>query len=147
MLAILPSTTATLSLVAAAAPLKACLVGKREALMDGRFTGPLVCSKKDATFKLVGRPHGSRYSIYDYRYRFLPHSGGVMHGGQRIIVFRGNKYVGQYALSPPPYADLRINGSEIVLQTSGSREGVRLDFSKQPPRKPTINGEIETFHR
>jgi len=131
----------------AAAPSAACLAGKRQALVDGRFRGPLVCSKNNATFKLVGRPRGSEYAVYDYHYRFLPHPGGVFHGGQKLVVFRGGKYVGQYALSPPPYTSLSVSGSDIVLQSPASHEKVRLDLAKGPPATLMFNGEKEVFHR
>ena len=147
MIAIILVATAASALAAADVPSAACLAGKRQALIEGGFTGPLVCSTKDATFRLVGRTSGDGYSVYDYRYRFLPHPGGVMHGGQRVVIFRGRKYAGQYVLSPPPPTSLTVSGTDILLQTSGSREKVRLDFSSRPPSELTINGETERFQR
>lgn len=147
MLSILLAALAAANFVAADAPPRACLAGKRQALIDSGFTGPLVCSENDATFKLVGRPSGSKYSVYDYRYHFLPHPGGVMHGGQKLVVFRGGKYIGQYALSPPPYTSISVSGSDIVLQSSASHEKVRLDLANRPPATLTVNGETDTFHR
>jgi hypothetical protein len=72
----------------AAKPTSECLMGLRDSLSRGGFSGPLICSKDDATFVLVGRTNKSHYSIYDYRYRFRPKDGNVMHGGQKIVVFK-----------------------------------------------------------
>jgi len=124
-----------------------CLAGMRAALIRGRFSGVIVCSKKNATFTLVGRTTGDKFSIYDYRYRFLPAGGDVMHGGQRVVVFRGSTYVGQYTMSPPPYVIVTMNGTHVVLQPTDTREKVELDFSVQPPGEILVNGEIETFYR
>jgi len=125
----------------------ACLAGKRASLIGGHFSGAIVCSRKDASFRLAGQTTGKKYLIYDYRYRFLAHAGGVMHGGQRLVVFRGKTYVGQYALSPPPYTDVRVEGSQIELGTPGNRETVRLDFSRKPPARFFFGGETEAFSR
>ena len=70
-----------------------------------------------------------------------------MHGGQRVVVFRGKKYVGQYMLSPGPYTTVRVEGTRVVLQVEGTREKVTLDFSKKPPEEVYINGETEGFGR
>lgn len=133
------------SFLAAASP-TACLAGKRQALIDGGFTGPLICSNKNATFTFVGRPRDSEYTVYDYRYRFLPHAEGVMHGGQKLVVFRGGKYVGQYPLSPPPYIRVSIAGANVVLRGDYT-EPAWLDFSREPPGRILVNGEVETFSR
>jgi len=146
MVAILITAAAVANLGTTVTPSTACLAGQRQAMVDGRFTGPLICSRKDATFRLVGRPSGSPYTVYDYRYRFLPHPGGVMHGGQKLIVFRRGIYVGQYALSPPPYTDLSVSGSQVVLRSSRN-PAERLDFSSRPPASLTVDGETEAFHR
>jgi len=124
-----------------------CLAGKRAALVQGHFSGGLFCSRKNASFVLVGRTAGKNYAIYDYRYRFLPHPEGVMHGGQRLLVFHGDKYVGQYVLSPPPYISVSVKRSQLLLQTPDNRETVRLDFSRKPQSKIFINGEAEEFGR
>lgn len=124
-----------------------CLAGMRKALVEGHFTGPLVCSRENSTFVLAGRTAGDKFAIYDYRYRFRPSGANVMHGGQKILVFQGKRYIGQYALSPPPYTFVTMNGTHVVLETRGTREKVSLDFSKNPPREVLINGEVEVFYR
>ena len=105
----------------------------------------VACSPKNVSFVLVGRTTGSKYSIYDYRYRFLPHPGGVMHGGQRLIVFQGKRYVGNYML--PPKVSIAVSGTRVILKGDDDREAVRLDFSRRPPNRILVNGEVQTFDR
>jgi len=123
-----------------------CLDGRRPALLQGRFSGPLICSKRNATFTFVGLTAGQKLAVYDYRYRFLPAHGSVMHGGQRIVVFRGSRYIGQYVLATPPYTAVTVNGPNVVLRTPGETR-VLLDLSRTPPKEILVNGEAETFFR
>ena len=124
----------------------ACLEGRRADLVRGHFTGTIVCSRKDASFVLVGRTTGSNFYVYDYRYKFRPTGGNVRHGGQKIVVFRNNVYVGQYALSPPPYATVTVSGSYVSLSAAGTPK-VELDLTRKPPGHMLFNGEVETFSR
>jgi hypothetical protein len=144
---IVTAMSVSLSSAAAEVPSGQCLAGMRAVLIAGHFTGPLVCKKDNVKFNLVGQTAGRKYSIYDYRYRYMPKKGSVMHGGQKIIIFRKGKYIGQYALSPPPYAAVTVRGSQVVLKISGADEEVKLDFSANPPTKVFINGEMETLYR
>ncbi|MEQ7874337.1 hypothetical protein ABDK56_10080 [Sphingomonas sp. ASV193] len=116
-------------------------------MIRGGFTGPLICSGKDASFKLAGSPMGSRCAVYDYRYRFLPQPRGVMHGGQKLVVFCRGKYLGQYALSPPPFVNISVIGSKIILTAPGSPESVEFTLQGRPPAALFVNGETATFHR
>lgn len=145
--AILLCAAASLIGPAAAEPTSECLMGLRESLVKGHFSGPLVCSKSDATFILVGRTSEGGYSIYDYRYRYLPRNGSVMHGGQKIVVFQGTSYVGQYSLSPPPYNSIFVCGAHVIIQSQDSKDRYYLDFSKHPPRKAFVDDEILIFYR
>jgi len=132
--------------LAAASPPAACLAGLREALVEGQFTGPLVCSPSDATFVLVGRTAGRGFSIYDYRYRYDPPGGSdVMHGGQKIVVFQGTRYVGQYALSPT--YTVSVSGTRMVVQSQETRQRFLLDLSRKPPGEVYIDGVRTTFYR
>jgi len=124
-----------------------CLAGKRAALVRGHFSGGIFCSRKNASFVLVGRTTGKNYAIYDYRYRFRPHPESVVHGGRRLVVFHGETYVGQYGLSSPPEVEVHVVGPQVLLKTPHDRETVRLDFSKRPPAKILVNGELEEFSR
>jgi hypothetical protein len=105
--------------------------------------GVIFCSPKDVSFVLVGRTTGSGYSIYNYHYSFLPHPGGVMHGGQRLIVFQGTKYVGNYKLQPK--VSVAVRGTHVVLKGDDDRDAVRLDFSRKPPSQIHVNGEVDTL--
>lgn len=107
--------------------------------------GVVFCSRGNVTFSLVGRTTGGKYSIYDYRYRFLPHPGGVMHGGQRLIVFEGTRYIGNYALLPK--VSVTVRGAQVVLKGDEDSEAVRIDFSRGPPRQILVNGQLGTFDR
>jgi hypothetical protein len=118
----------------------ACLTFKRA-------VGAVFCSGKDASFLLTGRTTGARYSIYDYRYRFLSHPEGVMHGGQRLVVFRGKRYIGQYALTVPPMIAVSVSGTRVVLSSADGGAKVRLDFSRKPPERILVAGEVENFFR
>jgi hypothetical protein len=124
-----------------------CLSGMRASLVHGHFTGPIVCSRKDATFVLMGRTAGDKFSIYDYRYRYLPAGGNVMHGGQKVVVFRDRSYLGQYALSPPLYIIVAVKDTHVSLRAAGNSKGVTLDFSRDLPSRILIGGEMETFNR
>ena len=107
--------------------------------------GVVFCSPKNASFTLAGRTTGRKYSIYDYRYRFLPRPGGAVHGGQRLIVFRGKSYVGNYMLSPR--VSMIVRGTRVVLKGDQDGEAVRVDFSSAPPSQILVNGEVATFDR
>ena len=123
-----------------------CMAGMRPALAAGHFSGPIICAPQDATFTLVGKTARDGYAIYDYRYRFLPTHGNVYHGGQRILVFRGGKYLGQYVASPPPHVSLSFRGSVLRIASEPGDGNLPLDFSHGPPRKALISGlEVEFF--
>lgn len=119
------------------APPRLCLEAERAS------QGEVFCTPKYVSFVLVGRTAGSKYSIYDYHYRFLTHRGGVMHGGQRLIVFQGNRYVGNYMLSP--HVTIGVRGTKVVLKGDEYGPTVRFDFSRTPPSRIWSNGEVESF--
>jgi hypothetical protein len=121
------------------APPRLCLEAERAS------QGTVFCTPKYVSFVLAGRTAGSKYSIYNYRYRFLTHRGGVMHGGQRLIVFQGDRYVGNYMLLP--HVTVSVSGTKVVLKGDGDRKPVRLDFSRKPPSRILVNGEEEWFDR
>jgi hypothetical protein len=123
--------------MAVRAPPRPCLVAERAS------HGVVFCTPKYVSFVLAGRTASGKYSIYNYHYRFLGHRGGVMHRGQRLIVFQGNKYVGNYMLSPQ--TTVAVSGKNVVLNGDEYRQTVRLDFSRKPPSKIWANGEDEWF--
>lgn len=117
-----------------------CLSGRREALAAGGFSGLLECSGEDVALKFVGTTE-SGYMIYDYRYRAM--GAAVMHGGQRLVIFRGSTYVGQYALSPPPYSTVSVLGAEVRVRSGEpSSESAVLDFSKGVPSHALLDGHV-----
>lgn len=115
-----------------------CFAAKENALIAGGFSGPLICSTDDVSFDLVGNPGSDDYAIYDYRYRFT--AAAVMHGGQRMVIFKGRDYVGQYVLSPPPFAELAVRGNDVIVTNANSSERSVLDFSRGVPRHALIDG-------
>jgi hypothetical protein len=119
------------------APPRLCLEAERAT------QGAVFCTPNYVSFLFVGRTAGSKYSIYNYHYRFLTHRGGVFHGGQRLIVFRGNRYLGNYMLLPE--VSVAVRGSKVVLTGDEIRQTVRLDFSKKPPSQIWANGEVDSF--
>lgn len=124
---------------------KACMSGMRKALIEGHFTGELVCSKKYATFELIGKTAGRGFSIYNYIYSYKHKDMNTAHGGQKMVIFLGSKYYGQYMLLPE--VTIAVQGKYVVLQGDDVRDKVALDFSRKPPGKILVNGEPETFYR
>lgn len=122
-----------------------CLSGKREALVAGGFSGLLQCSGENVTLNFVGTT-GSGYAVSDYRYRVM--SAAVMHGGQRIVIFNGTAYVGQYPLSPPPYSTASVRASEVHVRTDQpSSEDAALDFSNGAPSQAFLDGQVVDLYR
>jgi hypothetical protein len=122
-----------------------CLSGRRDALVAGGFSGTTTCSGEDVTLQLVGTTR-SGHAIYDYRYRVM--AAAVMHGGQRIVTFKGPDYVGQYALSPPPYSTVRVDGTRVLVETHNAfTEDAVLDFSNGPPSQVFVGGNMTALYR
>jgi hypothetical protein len=63
-----------------------CLEEMQRAAAAGKVSGSIFCNGGKTTFRLVGRTIGVGYQVYDYRYRFR--AANIMHGGQRIVIFR-----------------------------------------------------------
>ena len=121
-----------------------CLGGKKQALLDGHFTGPIVCSAADATFERVGTTLGYGYTIYDYR--FFANDGTTAYWGQKVVIFHGGLYIGQYDLSPPPFAEMFVNETQLVLGVDEDDQ-TSLKLTSVPPAEVYLNGKIERFHR
>ncbi len=133
---------------AVATPPAECIARLREAVRGGDFAGSFVCSRKDAKFEFVGRTSGKGYSIYNYDYRYDPPGGShVMHGGQRILLFRGNRYVGQYGLWSRGSVTAHVSGARLVLQSTETKQTVELDLSGKPPAEVFLAGEFLSFFR
>lgn len=122
-----------------------CLSGMGQTLIAGGFSGGVFCSTEDATFNLAGIAGG--HAVYDYRYGFMPQHGAVMHGGQRMVIVKDGRYVGQYSLSPPPFADLSVRGSQVIIQLDQDRGRAVLDFSNGPPQQVLVDGYVVGLYR
>ena len=64
-----------------------------------------------------------------------------------MAIFHGDKYVGQYALSPPPYTSISVDGSLVKVKSGDTRTALSLDFSRGPPSRILINGEETALFR
>jgi hypothetical protein len=122
-----------------------CMSGMARALVAGGFSGGVICSRENASFDLAGTTRWG-YAVYDYRYRFLPEHGAVVHGGQRMVVFRDGRYIGQYSLSPPPLSRLSVRGSRVLVRVDGSGAAA-LDFSDGPPPQIFVDGSVLDLYR
>jgi hypothetical protein len=71
----------------------------------------------------------------------------VMHGGQKIMIFRARKYVGHYMLATPPFTSMAAQGAHLILSTGGTDQKVELNLSKGLPARILVNGEVEDFAR
>ena len=134
----------SLSGVAMASDAAGCLGGRKQALIEGHFTGPVVCSNADATFRLIGTTQGYGYTIYDYR--FPANAEPAAPWAQKVVIFHGNVYIGQYDLSPPPFAEMFVNESQLMLGVDDVDE-VSLELSSVPPAEVYLHGKIQSFHR
>ena len=125
-----------------------CLDGKMSALKQGGFSGPLLCDGKGVTFRFVGKLNAdTTYLIYDYRYRFKPVDGMVYHGGQKLIVFDiTGKYLGQYALTPPPNFELTVVGDQVKVRVKGVYKGA-IEFIGGPAPNAHIDDEKIMFYK
>jgi hypothetical protein len=138
-----------ISTTEASPPKAQCLDGKMPALKVGGFTGPLLCDSVHTSFKFVGSILGEKqsYLLYNYQYQFLPKSGSVLHGGQRLVVLSSKgKYLGQYSLTPPPLLDVIVNGSTVSINVGPDVKGV-VEFKNGPPSSTLIDGEPVTFFK
>ncbi len=122
-----------------------CMSGRSEALLKGKFTGPIVCSSEDATFVEIGTV--GDYVLYDYRYRYLPEGAPFMHGGQKVMMFKGARYAGQYALNPPPYADVSLNRSKVIFRTEGHPGVSVMEFAHGPPPEIFAGGHFSALYQ
>ena len=125
-----------------------CPVGLRETLERGGFSGVAFCGKPnaEAKFTLVGIAATSdgRYTVYDYRYRFLPEDGSVWHGGQRMIIIRNNEYLGQFVLNPPTTVTLR--GTKLTL-SKPDVERISVDLARRVPNEILFDGDVMHLER
>lgn len=142
---------------ASAKPRPNCLAGLTETLQSGKFSGSLDCTRDQLSLRMVGklRASGHQFAIYDYHYVLDGHCADCSrHGGQRIVVLRDGRYVGQYKPSTPPFTRVQVVGANLLLQSNDEalppeeRRAVRIDFDRSgPPRYVHIGGEDLDFFR
>ena len=124
-----------------------CMDGRQTELKAGGYSGPMICEGERASFRRVGTAHGAGrdYLVYDYRYQFSFEGGTVLYRGQRVLVLDASgRYLGQYALTPPPLLDVAIRGSAIAISVSGADKG-SIDLRDGPPPVVTLNAERLKF--
>lgn len=122
-----------------------CVNGLRDALIAGGYSGDTDCtSVKTDTRKIVAESIGSfPFTVYDLIYKTMPQGFGVAHGGERLLFFKDDKYVGQYDLSPPPFSVPTIEGDDIVLEGLPKSEGNVIHLEKNKlPSKVWIGGFV-----
>jgi hypothetical protein len=127
---------------------KACITKYKYQLEKGGYSGGLFC-KNGTTFTRVDVAN-KRYIVYNYIYRFMPHPGGVFHGGQRIIFFNPNyEYLGQFVLSPPPDVILLPGKDKLTLigdpYLTGDKKPVGEILLTSPPKCTFEWEELEFF--
>lgn len=122
-----------------------CMQGLRTALIAGGYSGSMDCSSVKFEIRKVVVKSGSNFpfSVYDLKYRTIPQGLEVAHGGERLLIFKDEKYVGQYVLSPPPFSAPTIIGDEILLEGMPVTDGNVIRLTKNElPSKAWIDGFI-----
>jgi hypothetical protein len=128
----------------------ACLGRIGEALVAGGFSGPTDCQSADINLKKAGaiKERENIYDIYLLNYKTKAQGDLISHGGQRIIVFQGEKYIGQYALSPPPFHRIMIVKKSIVIGGIKAADGNTVLFTDVgPPQTAWIDGYVIKFEQ
>ena len=130
-----------------------CLNGLRAMLTSGGFSGSIDCSRDRLTVRQVGTlgPAGHVVTVYDYRYRLAPICAEcAVHGGQRILFFKRNRYIGQY--KPDPLR-LAVHHDRLVLipePWSGINRhpAVSVKVTREgPPREVLVDGDLLELFR
>jgi hypothetical protein len=123
--------------------------GLRPALIAGGYSGSTDCKIVAFDIHRVLSKNGVNFpfSVYDLIYRTLPDfAGGQAHGGERLLIFKGQIYLGQYDLDPPPYSDPIIIGDDILLKGSPRIDGNVIHLTrKELPPKVWLQGDVVEF--
>ena len=63
-----------------------------------------------------------------------------------VVLSSKGKYLGQYALTPPPPLDVVVKDSSIAISVDGDAKGV-IEFKDGPPSPALVDGERVTFFK
>jgi hypothetical protein len=128
----------------------ACFGKLAKPLAEGGYSAGSVYDCSDVTLKIkkVGdiAVKGRKFSIYFLRYKTIPKSWGVAHGGQRILVFENDKsYIGQYSgfLANHVY----IRGTSVYLDVP-KEYGDHISFEGGgPPAQAHVDGYVVDLYK
>lgn len=151
-----PSLAVVLTVMLQTSPVLAeqCLAGLGSNLAAGHFSGSIDCQHDKLTIHRVGqiRADGQTFTVYNYHYEIAPAcSGCAVHGGQRIIVMRGAKYLGQYKSDGVVISirdgKLRLFASDVA-PSRGEPSQVIVPFTAAgPPNIVLLDDEDFIFFR
>jgi hypothetical protein len=119
--------------------------GLRATLIAGGYSGDTDCTSVKASMrKIVAESVGGfPFTVYDLIYKTIPQGFGAAHGGERLLFFKDDQYVGQYDLSPPPLSAPTVEGGHIVLEGLPKSEGNVIHLEKNKlPSKVWIGGFV-----
>lgn len=128
-----------------------CLDGLIPVLIAGHFSGSVDCRRDRLSIRPVGHidAEGHTFAVYDYRYSlFKICPDCAVHGGQRIIILRDGRYLGQYKPEPVRVA---VRGKGLVLSPAVDndtpyRAPVSVPLTNGgPPATLWIGGEALEF--
>ena len=131
------------------APATASCLGSLGAVLAAtEFSGSLDCVHDRLSTAHMGRTHAGAHSfdIYDYRYKLAPVCRDcAVHGGQRVIILRDGRYLGQYK---PDGVKVRVVANQLQLTAtdpaiSGEGRTVTVRFTAAgPPTRVLVGGDV-----
>ncbi|WP_207077924.1 hypothetical protein [Novosphingobium sp. KA1] len=128
--------------IASAGPADECLSDLGDALTSGGFTGSVDCRHDQLSIQEVGKVPAQRstFTVYSYRYRLAPACADcAIHGGQRIIIMDGGRYIGQYKAD---FVTPSIEHGNLVMKATGEAP-VTIAFRRNgPPDEILVDGEV-----
>jgi hypothetical protein len=91
---------------------------------------------------------GSKFSVFDLRYKTIPEPGTSARGGERILTIEDNKtYVGQYYLPSVPGCKMHIQGQTLYLDVP-KEYGDHISFEGGgPPAQAHVDGYVVDLYK